>query len=99
MRALSPTSSARIHYRAGMYLELVNDQQRRRLGRAVVSWLATFATCGYLFPWAVATTRGKANADAIGFLNLALGWTVIGWLLALAMALRGHGISGIRITH
>ena len=81
-----------------MYLELVNDQQRHRLSRVLVSWLATFATCGYLFPWAVATTRGKANADAIGFLNLALGWTVVGWLVALAMALRGHGFAGIRIT-
>lgn len=82
-----------------MYLELVSDQQRNRLRRVLLSWLATVATCGYLFPWAVATTRGKANADAIGFLNLALGWTVVGWVVALGLACRSHGLAGLRVTH
>lgn len=81
-----------------MYLELVSDRVRRRFLRVLLVWAATFATCGYLFPWAVATTRGKANADAIGFLNLALGWTLIGWVVALGLACRRHGIAGLRLT-
>lgn len=81
-----------------MYLELVSDRLQRRFRRVLLAWLATFATCGYLFPWAVATTRGKANADAIGFLNLALGWTLVGWVVALALACQRHGIAGLRIT-
>ncbi|MFC7501024.1 superinfection immunity protein [Nocardioides sp. CPCC 206347] len=81
-----------------MYFELVSDQHRRRFRRILLTWLATFCTCGYLLPWAVATTRGKANADAIGIMNLALGWTVVGWFVALGMASKGHGLAGLRIT-
>lgn len=81
-----------------MYVELVTDHHRRALRHVLLSWCAAFMTCGYLFPWAVATTRGKANADAIGFLNLALGWTVVGWVVALALACRGHGLAGLRIS-
>lgn len=92
------TSAVVLLYRAAMYLELVSDQHRRRFRRVLLTWLATFCTCGYLFPWAVATTRGKANADAIGIVNLALGWTVIGWFVALGRACKSHGIAGLRIT-
>lgn len=80
-----------------MYLELVSDQHRAGLRRLALTWLLTFATCGYLFPWAVATTRGKSNAGAIGVLNLALGWTVVGWLVALGLALSRHRIAGLRV--
>lgn len=81
-----------------MYLELVTDHRRRRLRRILLTWFATFCTCGYLFPWAVATTRGKANADAIGLINFAFGWTVIGWFVALGQACKGHRLAGLRIT-
>ena len=81
-----------------MYLELVSDRHRRRLRRVLLTWLAAAMTCGYLLPWAVATTRGKANAGAIGVLNLALGWTVVGWIVALGLACGRHGIAGLRIT-
>lgn len=81
-----------------MYLELVSDRLQRRLRRVLLSWLLTLCTCGYLFPWAVATTRGKSNADAIGVVNLALGWTVIGWIVAFAMACGRHRIAGLRLS-
>lgn len=81
-----------------MYLEVVTDEQRAGLRRLALTWALTLATCGYLFPWAVATTRGKSNAGAIGVLNLALGWTVVGWLVALGLALGRHRIAGLRIT-
>lgn len=79
-----------------MYLEVVTDKQdRARL--ALFAWAATFGTCGYLLPWAVATTRGKANADVIGLLNLLTGWTVVGWFVALGMAVGRHRIAGLRV--
>jgi hypothetical protein len=43
-----------------------------------------------MLPWAVAATRGKSNALAIGLLNFLLGWTFIGWLAALVMACGSH---------
>lgn len=37
----------------------------------------------YFLPWLVATMRQKRNSTAIGVLNLFLGWTGLGWVLAL----------------
>lgn len=50
----------------------------------LVVLLMLFAT--YLFPTLVALGRGKKNATAIGILNLFLGWTFIGWVVALIWA-------------
>lgn len=81
-----------------MYVELVSDRQQRRFRQVLLTWLATVFTCGYFLPWAVATTRGKSNADAIGFVNLSLGWTGIGWVVALGLACRDHRLGGLRLT-
>ncbi|WP_223163724.1 superinfection immunity protein [Nocardioides humilatus] len=79
-----------------MYLEFVTDKQDyARL--ALVSWGATFMTCGYLLPWAIATTRGKSNAEVIGAINFFAGWTVIGWFVALGMAVGSHRVAGVRV--
>lgn len=40
----------------------------------------------YLFPSVVALIRKKANAPAIFVLNIFLGWTFAGWLIALVWA-------------
>ena len=37
----------------------------------------------YFAPWANARSRKHHQADAIGILNLLLGWTVLGWIVAL----------------
>jgi len=44
--------------------------------------LAIF-TAIYLLPTIVASTRGHQSAVAIFFLNLLLGWTLIGWVVAV----------------
>ena len=41
----------------------------------------------YFLPWLVAATNKKKNAQAIGALNLLLGWTLVGWVVALVWAL------------
>jgi hypothetical protein len=48
----------------------------------------------YLLPAIVACTRAHQSALAIFLLNLLLGWTVLGWIVALvwaATAVRGAG--------
>lgn len=41
----------------------------------------------YFIPYIVATSNKKSNTAAIGALNLFLGWTLIGWVLALVWAM------------
>lgn len=79
-----------------MYLEIVTDKQDRAR-QALLAWAGTIATCGYLLPWAIATTRGKANAPVVGAINLFTGWTVIGWFVALSMAVSRHRVAGLRV--
>ncbi|HEY1489271.1 MAG TPA: superinfection immunity protein, partial [Micromonosporaceae bacterium] len=45
-------------------------------------------TLGYLLPWAIATVRRRDDAGTIGMINLLAGWTVVGWVVSLGMALR-----------
>jgi Superinfection immunity protein len=52
----------------------------------VVSWIAAAASMGYLLPWAVATTRHQSASASIGWLNLLLGWTGVGWIVAFVRA-------------
>jgi hypothetical protein len=54
------------------------------------AWVFTVLTLGYMLPWAIAASRGKSNALAIGLLNFLLGWTFLGWLAALVMACGSH---------
>lgn len=44
------------------------------------------AFCSYMFPFLVAGMRGHKQTTAIGALNLLLGWTVLGWIIALVWA-------------
>jgi hypothetical protein len=64
-------------------------------GQAAVAWVLAILTLGYMLPWAIAATRGKSNAGAIGWINLLLGWTLIGWIIALVMACGSHQAAGI----
>jgi hypothetical protein len=60
----------------------------------VIAWIVTIVTLGYMLPWAIAATRGKSNSGAIAVLNLLLGWTFIGWIIALVMACSAHQAGG-----
>jgi hypothetical protein len=40
------------------------------------------------FPQSVALARHKRDAISISVLNLLLGWTMIGWVIALVWALK-----------
>ena len=50
-------------------------------------WLLLIALIAYFIPAITATTRKAVNRGSVGVVNLLLGWTVIGWIVALAMAM------------
>ena len=43
----------------------------------------------YLAPTAIAFSRGHPHAASVLVINLFLGWTLIGWVVALAMSVDG----------
>lgn len=48
---------------------------------AILFWVSVIAL--YFLPAVVANLKGKKNSSAILVLNLLLGWTGIGWVIAL----------------
>ena len=52
----------------------------------VIAWVLAVLTGFYLLPWAVAATRGRRNVAAVALVDLLLGWTLVGWVVALVMA-------------
>jgi Superinfection immunity protein len=50
----------------------------------------------YFLPAIVAFARSKRDSGAILVLNLLLGWTAIGWVIALVWALRHDAPVAIR---
>jgi hypothetical protein len=52
-------------------------------------WIFTILSCGYLFPGALALGRGLKNGWSIMIVNALLGWTLVGWVVALAWAASG----------
>jgi ABC-type transport system involved in cytochrome c biogenesis permease component len=73
-----------------MYAHSPATDQRTNGVEVAFAWIFTLLSLGYMLPWAVAATRGKSNSVAVGILNLFLGWTVIGWVIALVMACTAH---------
>lgn len=62
--------------------------------QASTAWIVAALTLGYMLPWAIAATRGKSNSGAIFWINLLLGWSVVGWIIALVMAAGPHQAVG-----
>lgn len=75
--------------------QLVTDKRGRPIS-ATVSIVIAVLTIGYMLPWMVAELRGKSNHWAVFALNLLLGWTLVGWAVALVMALTSHQAVGVR---
>jgi len=65
----------------------------------IVIWLivALIGLAFYFIPTIVATSRSHHQAATIAVINIFLGWTFIGWVVALAMAVsavRNRGPNG-----
>lgn len=80
-----------------MSSHIVTDRKGRPIS-ATVSIVFAVLTLGYMLPWMVAALRGKSNHWAVLVLNLLLGWTVIGWVIALVMACTAHRIAGVQMA-
>ena len=53
-------------------------------------WATPIALLGvYFCPFLIAGNRGLKNTASIFVLNLFLGWTLLGWVIALCMAVSG----------
>jgi uncharacterized membrane protein YhdT len=67
--------------------------QRNNTAHTVIAWIVAVGTLGYMLPWAIAATRGKSNAGAIGLVNFFTGWMFgVGWVVALVMACGAHNV-------
>lgn len=51
-------------------------------------WLVAASLCVYLIPTFVAYQRDVRNKASVAVINVFLGWSLIGWVVALAMAAR-----------
>jgi hypothetical protein len=45
----------------------------------------------YILPTLLAWTHGTKRFGRIAFVNLALGWTIVGWIASVAMIYAGAG--------
>lgn len=68
----------------------MTDQRQASGAVVAIAWFSAVITFAYMLPWAIAVTRGRSNMAAIGVLNLLLGWSLIGWIVALVMACQSH---------
>ena len=57
--------------------------------RQMQGWSMILLIVGvYFIPWYVAAVRNVPNRGSVAVINLLLGWTLVGWVVALAMAAR-----------
>jgi len=76
----------------GYAMVAVPDVRPCSSGHVITAWIVTAVTLLYTLPWAIAATRGKANLDTIVLVNVLLGWTIVGWWIALVMSVLDHKV-------
>lgn len=67
----------------------VENVDRSWTATKVVAIVVAILTAGYMLPWAIAAVRDVRHWSVF-WVNLLLGWTLIGWVVALVMALRAQ---------
>ena len=55
----------------------------------IVALIVAIASGLYMLPWAIAAFR-DVKYWGVFWVNLLAGWTIIGWIIALVMALRSQ---------
>jgi len=71
--------------------QIITDQRDNGVA-TMLAIIATVFTAGYMLPWVVAAARGKANHWTVFWVNLLLGWTIVGWVIAIIMAMGPHRV-------
>jgi hypothetical protein len=77
-------------YGSATFAPAVMTDQRTNGVVVLVAWVVALFSFFYMLPWAIAASRGKSNATAVGLVNFLVGWTFIGWVVALAMTCGAH---------
>lgn len=75
---------------------MLTDKREPNAAHVTIAWVVAVATFFYMLPWAIAASRGKANVGAIALIDALLGWTFIGWVIALVMACMPHKVLAVR---
>jgi hypothetical protein len=52
----------------------------------------------YFMPTGIGVIRGRTNTGAIFALNLFLGWSVIGWVVAFVWAVKAEGDRSVTVV-
>jgi hypothetical protein len=65
----------------------VESENRSWTVTKVVAIIVAILTAGYMLPWAIAAVRDVPHWSVF-WVNLLLGWTIVGWIVALVMSLR-----------
>jgi hypothetical protein len=73
----------------GMSRAYVESADKSWTATKVVSVLVAIVTAGYMLPWAIAAVRDVRHWSVF-WVNLLLGWTLVGWVVALVMSLRAQ---------
>jgi ABC-type sugar transport system permease subunit len=60
--------------------------------RLLFAVLLTLLSLFYFLPFAIAFNKKRANSGAIFALNLFLGWSLIGWVVALVWAMKDEQV-------
>ena len=60
----------------------------------VVAVIVAILSAGYMLSWAIAAVRDVPHW-LVFWINLLLGWTIIGWIVALVMSLRTQRLNVI----
>jgi hypothetical protein len=74
--------------------QIITDKQARPIS-ATIAVVVAVLTLGYMLPWMIAALRGKSNHWGVFWLNLLLGWTLLGWAAAFVMSVLPHRIAAV----
>ncbi|MDO9484678.1 MAG: superinfection immunity protein [Actinomycetota bacterium] len=55
----------------------------------VIAWIVAVLSFLYMLPWAIAASRNMRDQWGLFAVNLLVGWTVIGWVIALIWSIAG----------
>jgi hypothetical protein len=67
------------------------------IGVIVIGDIALLSAAMYLLPTLIGRLRRVPDLGSVAVINLLLGWTLIGWVSALAMALRSAAAPGAAV--
>jgi Superinfection immunity protein len=68
------------------------------LAAAALCTLAAASAALYLLPLLIGAARRAPDLGAVAVINIALGWTLAGWIIALALALRSPAPPPVQVT-